>query len=87
MMMPWPFSPCGAPVRPMPRRRHHRLMMNPGGAFPVPGAISWKEMPPAVQESVQRLMEGPPKPSVTPQVMNEAQLSMIAPDLPFKGDV
>jgi len=87
MMMPWSFSPCGPLILPMPRRRHVGLKMNPGGAFPVPGAIPWQDMPPAVQESVKRLMEGPPKPSVTPQVMNEAQISMIAPDLPYKGDV
>ena len=86
-MMPWSHLPFGALIVPMPRRLHPRLMPQPGGAFPVPGAIRWQDMPPAVQESVQRLMEGPPKPSVTAQVMNEAQLTMIAPDLPYKGDV
>lgn len=85
MMMPWPpFG--GAPAMQL-FRGPSRLMAMPGGGFPVPGAVPWKQMPPVVQEAVQRIVEGPPKPCVTPQVMSDAQFSMIAPDLPTRANV
>jgi hypothetical protein len=62
-------------------------MMMAAGAFPVPESISPKEFPPAVRQSIARLFEGPPKPAVSLAVMNQTQMSMIAPDLPCQADV
>lgn len=70
-------------MAPTPRR----LMLNPGGGFPVPGAMTAEQFPPAVRESIARIFAGPPKPAVTLPVMNEAQQTMLAPDLPFRGNV
>lgn len=58
-----------------------------GGGFPVPGAIEPSEFPPEVKLSILRLFEGPPKPAVTLRVMNEAQRTMIGPDLPYRANV
>lgn len=63
------------------------LMRMPSGGFPVPGAMSDDQFPPVVRESIMRIFEGPPKPAVTLPVMNEAQATMIAPDLPTRGNV
>lgn len=57
------------------------------GAFPVPQSLDPQRFPPEAKEAILRLFEGPPKPSVTLAVMNGAQGSMIAPDLPFRSDV
>lgn len=90
MMMPWSMPPW-APMMQVhahtffPRRSP--LMAVPGGGFPVPESLRWRQLPPAVQASVMRLMEGPPKPAVTLAVMNEAQATMIAPDLPNRSDI
>ncbi len=64
-------------------RRRPLLMETASGAFPVPESLSPERFPPEVRESILRLLEGPPKPAVTLRVMNEAQATMIAPDLPF----
>jgi hypothetical protein len=63
------------------------LMPFAAGAFPVPESLRPQDFPPAVQASLMRLIEGPPKPSVTLPVMNDAQASMIAPDLPTQPNV
>lgn len=63
------------------------LMRVPSGGFPVPGAMSPEEFPPVVRDSIMRIFEGPPKPAVTLPVMNEAQATMMGPDLPNRGDV
>jgi hypothetical protein len=62
-------------------------MKSPSGGFPVPQSINPDQLPPAVQQSILRFFEGPPKPVVTAEVMNQAQYSMIAPDLPFLASV
>lgn len=64
-----------------------RLMKVPSGGFPVPGAIEPAQFPPEVKLALLRLLEGPPKPAVTLQVMNEAQKTMLGPDLPYKSNV
>lgn len=64
-----------------------RLMRVAGGGFPVPGAIEPNQLPPEAKLSILRLLEGPPKPAVTLQVMNQAQKTMIGPDLPFRANV
>lgn len=69
------------PMRQMP------LMEHASGAFPVPQAMSADRLPAAVKEAIMRPLQGPPKPAVTLAVMNAAQESMIAPDLPWKADV
>ncbi|HEY8345772.1 MAG TPA: hypothetical protein VIL07_00675 [Symbiobacteriaceae bacterium] len=84
--MQWPWVPM-MQMQPIPVRRGGRLMMQPGGAFPVPESVPWRKLPPAVRGSYLRLTEGPPKPSVTLSVMNESQKSMIAPDLPDRPNV
>lgn len=66
---------------------HSRLRRVPGGGFPVPGAIQPDQLPPAVKLAILRPLEGPPKPAVTKRVMNEAQRTMLAPDLPNRTDV
>lgn len=66
---------------------HPRLRRVPGGGFPVPGAIRPEQLPPATKLSILRFFEGPPKPAVTKRVMNEAQRTMLAPDLPNRTDV
>lgn len=93
LFMPWQMQMMG---QPMQLKRPMRMMVPAGqmplfaiptGAFPVPESISPAEMPPAVKASIMRNLEGPPKPAVTPHIMNNTQLSMIAPDLPWKADV
>lgn len=94
MFSPWQMQP--AQMRPMQGRPMQMMMVPmqrmpllevPTGAFPVPEAISPEQFPPEVQKSYLRLLEGPPKPCVTLEIMNQTQGSMIAPDLPFKADV
>ena len=63
------------------------LMETASGGFPVPESISPAQFPPAVRNSILRLLEGPPKPAVTPSVMDQVQASMIAPDLPWRANV
>ncbi|MDF2629299.1 MAG: hypothetical protein K0R39_3130 [Symbiobacteriaceae bacterium] len=91
LFMPWQMMRMmGQPPMPMQMMvpiGQMPLIAVPSGGFPVPQAISPDEMPPAVKASIMRNLEGPPKPAVTPHVMNEAQSTMIAPDLPFKGDI
>jgi len=65
--------------RPMPLRE------TAAGGFPVPESIGLAHLPPNAQLALLRLVEAPPKPSVTPAVMNEAEHSMIAPVLPFRS--
>ncbi|HYF76851.1 MAG TPA: hypothetical protein VD973_06955 [Symbiobacteriaceae bacterium] len=77
----------GRPMRPMVPIGQMPLIAVPTGGFPVPESISPDQFPPAVKASIMRNLEGPPKPAVTPHVMEQAQSSMIAPDLPFKADV
>lgn len=83
MQNPWQMQPVTiiVPMGGMP------LMRMASGGFPVPQAMSPEDFPPAVQQSILRILEGPPKPSVTLDVMNKAQSSMIAPDLPYRADV
>lgn len=57
------------------------LLTTATGAFPVPGAISPAQFPPCVVESYTRLLAGPPKPAVSPTVMNLTQATMLSPDL------
>lgn len=71
----------------MPMTRRAPLMQTPSGGFPVPEAIKPEQLPPKVRESMMRVLEGPPKPVVTRNIMNQTQESMIAPDLPWKADV
>jgi hypothetical protein len=59
------------------------LLESPTGAFPVPEAMDADCLPSAVQESITRLLDGPPKPAVSLAVMEEAQRSMIAPERPY----
>ncbi|HYG59414.1 MAG TPA: hypothetical protein VD902_15235 [Symbiobacteriaceae bacterium] len=70
-----------APMRQVP------LLETATGGFPVPESISPQQFPPAVRESIMRLLQGPPKPAVSLAVMDQTQSSMIAPDLPFRADV
>lgn len=77
------FPTCPMPPIWMRWRPRPHLMPYASGGFPVPEAIRPAELPPEVQAAYLRLLEGPPKPAVTPAVMNEAQRSMIAPQLPF----
>lgn len=63
------------------------LMEISSGGFPVPESLSPEQFPPMVRASIMRLLEGPPKPSVTLEVMNRTQESMIAPDLPWQAAV
>ncbi|MFZ5815241.1 MAG: hypothetical protein ACOY93_08050 [Bacillota bacterium] len=64
-----------------------RLRRVATGGFPVPGAIEPDQFPPEVKLSILRLLEGPPKPAVTLEVMNRAQRTMLGPDLPYRMDV
>ncbi|MDB4896772.1 MAG: hypothetical protein JWN15_3034 [Firmicutes bacterium] len=50
-------------------------------------SVQPEQFPPYVRQSIERIFPGPPKPVVTPEIMNETQFSMIAPDLPNKADV
>lgn len=59
------------------------LLTTATGAFPVPEAICPSQFPPCVVESYTRLLAGPPKPSVSPMVMNMAQGTMLSPDKLF----
>lgn len=59
------------------------LLPTATGGFPVPGSISPAQFPPAVQESITRILAGPPKPAVTPEIMNRTQSSMIGPWRPW----
>lgn len=78
MFFPWQKRPAeAAPIAAGARP----LMKYPGGGFPVPEAVRPAELPPAVRASVLRILEAPPKPAVSRAVMNEAQRSMISPDL------
>lgn len=77
------FDPWEDPLPPG-HPGHAQLRMYPAGGFPVPGAISPDALPPAVKASLMRLLDGPPKPSVAPEVMQDAQFSMIAPAVPFR---
>lgn|GEM_PF-2003711 len=86
MFSPWQMQPAQMRMMIVPMQRTP-LLETATGAFPVPEAISPEQFPPAVQQSILRLLEGPPKPVVTLNVMNQTQSSMIAPDLPFKADV
>ncbi|HYF92449.1 MAG TPA: hypothetical protein VD969_09370 [Symbiobacteriaceae bacterium] len=63
------------------------LMETASGGFPVPQSMTAEMFPPAVRESILRLFQGPPKPSVSLNVMNQTQASMIAPDLPNRANV
>jgi len=62
------------------------LMPTASGAFPVPQSLPPEQFPPAVQAAILRLLQGPPKPSVSLAVMNQTQESMIAPDLPWRAN-
>ncbi len=64
-----------------------RLMRVAAGGFPVPGSIEPSAFPPEVKLSILRLIDGPPKPAVTLAVMNEAQRTMLGPDLPYRANV
>lgn len=64
-----------------------RLRRVAAGGFPVPEAMEPADFPPEVKLSILRLLEGPPKPAVTLKVMNEAQRTMIGPDLPYRANV
>lgn len=64
-----------------------RLMRVAGGGFPVPESLPPDQWPPEVKLSILRLFDGPPKPAVTLAVMNQAQATMLAPDLPYRADV
>lgn len=99
MFMPWQVPMMGSACGCQPQMGRHRRkgrpmkMMVPigqmplaavaTGGFPVPEAISPHQFPPAVKASIMRNLEGPPKPAVTPHVMDQAQSSMIAPERPF----
>lgn len=97
MFMPWQMPMMGPKCMGQPKMGLYTHMMVPigqmpliavpTGGFPVPQAISPDEMPPSVKAAIMRNLEGPPKPAVTPHVMELTQSSMIAPDLPFKADV
>ena len=91
MFSPWQMHQPASQMRPMQHMivpmRHSPLMETAAGAFPVPESLSPNQFPPAVRDAITRIFEGPPKPAVTLKVMNQAQSSMIAPDLPFKANV
>lgn len=82
MFSPWQTQPM---IYAVPMRAP--LLKNPTGAFPVPQALDPRDLPPAVKDALMRVLDAPPKPAVTLQVMNQAQASMIAPDLPYRADV
>lgn len=57
------------------------------GGFPVPQSLDPEMFPPAVKASIMRpITDATPKPAVTLEVMNKAQATMIAPDLPWRAD-
>jgi hypothetical protein len=85
MYAPWQMAPMGCPMMYRPSRRPLQAVAT--GGFPVPESLPLAQWPPAVRASMARLFQGPPKPAVTLQVMNEAQQSMIAPDLPNRSNV
>lgn len=64
-----------------------QLRWIPGGGFPVPGAMEAAQLPPSVKRSIMRLLDGPPKPAVSLAVMEQTQLTMLEPDLPWRADV
>lgn len=85
------FSPCQSWVAPVHAWVSPYQVIRPleyaRGAFPVPQSLDPQRLPPEVKEAILRPLQGPPKPSVTPAVMNATQNSMIAPDLPFRSDM
>lgn len=83
-MMPWQMDPTQVVLVLTPQLPLRRV---PSGGFPVPESLAPSQLPPAVRASIRRLMEGPPKPAVTLNVMNQTQATMIAPDLPWKANV
>jgi hypothetical protein len=83
-MMPWQYTPMPMPYMRPPM--YVPLMMTSSGGFPVPEALNPDDLPPAVREAMMRPLEGPPKPAVSLAVMNQAQQTMVGPDLPWKAD-
>jgi len=63
------------------------LLRTARGGFPVPQALAPDQLPESVKSDLLRLLDGPPKPAVTLAVMEQAQRSMIGPDLPFRANV